>query len=100
VDWSSFGPNSARSALIDMVPDGRRMTVLLLVQGDDRNPAFGRMRIEFGDGEQTAWTGVLRERRVEHVYERPGTYQVNVWFQLPSRVAPQLHTRTVEVRGS
>jgi len=99
VDWSSLSPNSARSALIDMFPDGLRTTVLLLVQGDGKSPAFGRMRVEFGDGDQTAWTGVLAERRIEHRYERPGTYQVRVWFQLPARVAPQLHTQTVEVRS-
>jgi hypothetical protein len=99
VDWSNLGPNSARSALIDFFPDDLRMTVLLLVQGDGQTPAFGRMRVEFGDGEQTPWAGVLAERRVEHVYRQSGTYQVRVWFQLPTRVAPQLHTQAVEVRS-
>jgi hypothetical protein len=99
VDWTSLGPNSARSALVDMFPDGLHLTVLVLVEGDGQHPAFGRMRVEFGDGEETPWDGVVNERRIAHTYQQPGTYPVRVWFQLPARVSPQLHRQTVEVRA-
>jgi hypothetical protein len=97
IDWARLEPNSARSALVDMIPDGLHVTVLVLVPGDGNVPAFGRMRVEFGDGEETAWKGVLAERRVGHTYRQPGTYPVKVWFQLPAHVSPQLHRQTVEV---
>ena len=42
----------------------------------------------------------VAERRVAHIYRQPGTYQVKVWFELPSRVAPQLHRQTVEVHAA
>ena len=97
IDWTSLGPNPARSALVDMFPDGLHVTVLVLVQGDGKAPAFGRMRVEFGDGEETAWGGVLTEGRIAHTYRQPGTYPVKVWFQLPAHLSPQLHKQTVEV---
>jgi hypothetical protein len=100
IDWTKMGPNSARSALVDMFPDRLRLTVLVLVQGDEHAPAFGRTRIEFGDGDQTEWTGVVAERRISHTYRQPGTYPVKVWFQLPVRVSPQLHEQTVEIQAS
>jgi hypothetical protein len=99
IDWTSLRPNPARSALVDMFPDGLHLTVLVLVEGDGRHPAFGRMRVEFGDGEETPWDGVVTERRIAHTYRQPGTYPVKVWFQLPARVSPQLHRQTVEVRA-
>ena len=99
IDWTSMGPNSARSALVDLKPDGLTMTVVVIVQGDGRTPAFGRMRVEFGDGEETPWTGVVLERRVAHTYRHAGTYPVKVWFQLPARVSPQLHNQTVEIHA-
>jgi hypothetical protein len=100
IDWTRMGPNSARSALVDVFPDDLHVTVLVLVEGDGQAPAFGRMRVEFGDGEETAWGGILAERRVAHTYRQPGTYPVKVWFQLPARVSPQLHRQAVEVHAA
>jgi hypothetical protein len=100
VDWTTMGPNSARSALVGLYPDGLHLIVHVLVQGDGKTPAFGRMRVEFGDGGETAWDGVLIERRVAHTYRQPGSYPVKVWFQLPARVSPQLHSQTVEVHAA
>jgi hypothetical protein len=99
VNWTTMRPNSARSALVGLHPDDLRLTIQVLVEGDGQVPAFGRMRVEFGDGEQTAWIGVLTEGRVAHAYRRPGAYPVKVWFQLPTRVSPQLHAQTVEMRA-
>jgi hypothetical protein len=97
IDLTGLGPNSARGALVDAFPDGLDLTVLVLVQGDGKTPAFGRMRVDFGDGEEMAWSGVLGERRVAHTYRQPGTYPVKVWFQLPADVSIQVHQQTVEV---
>jgi hypothetical protein len=97
IDLTGLGPNSARGALVDAFPDGLDLTVLVLVQGDGKTPAFGRMRVDFGDGEEMAWSGVLAERRVAHTYRQPGTYPVKVWFQLPADVSIQVHQQTVEV---
>jgi hypothetical protein len=99
IDWTTMGPNSARSALVGLYPENLQLTVHVVVEGDGKVPAFGRMRIEFGDGEETAWSGIVAERRVLHTYQRPGIYPVKVWFQLPTRVSPQLHQDTVEVRA-
>ena len=98
-DWARMGPNSARSALVDMSPDGLHLTVHVLVEGDGKAPAFGRMRVEFGDGEDTGWIGIVTERRIAHTYRQPGRYPVKVWFQLPARVSPQLHRQTVEIHA-
>jgi hypothetical protein len=99
VNWTTMRPNSARSALVSLYPDDLRLTIQVLVVGDGQAPAFGRMRVEFGDGEATAWDGVVTERRIAHTYPQPGTYPVKVWFQLPARVSPQLHRETIEVRA-
>jgi hypothetical protein len=98
-DWATMGPNSARNVAVDMSQDGLNLSVLVLVQGDGKAPAFGRLRVEFGDGEETTWQGIFAERRVVHTYRRTGTYPVKVWFQLPTRVSPQLHSQTVEIRA-
>jgi hypothetical protein len=100
IDWTRLEPNSARNALVGLYPDDLRLTVHVVVEGDGKIPAFGRMRVEFGDGEETDWSGVFAERRVAHTYRQPGTYPVRVWFQLPSRVSPQLHRQTVEMRAA
>ena len=92
-------PNSSRKAFIGLYPDDLRLTVQVLVDGDGKAPAFGRMLVEFGDGEKTAWDGVVTERRLVHTYHQPGTYPVKVWFQQPARVSPQLHSQMVEVRA-
>ena len=99
VDWTTMGPNSSRQAFIGLYPDDLRLTVQVLVEGDGTIPAFGRMLVEFGDGEKTAWDGVVTERRIVHTYHRPGTYPVKVWFQQPARVSPQLHSQMVEVHA-
>jgi hypothetical protein len=99
VDWTRMGPNSSRSALVGLYPDDLRLTVQVLVEGDGKDPAFGRMLVEFGDGETTPWDGVVTERRIVHTYRQPGSYPVKVWFQLPARVSPQLHSQMVEVRA-
>jgi hypothetical protein len=99
VDWTTMGPNSLRQAFIGLYPDDLRLTVQVLAEGDGKVPAFGRMLVEFGDGEKTAWDGVVTERRIVHTYHRPGTYPVKVWFQHPARVSPELHSQMVEVRA-
>ena len=94
------GTELGAELLVDMFPERLHLTVLMLVQGDGKIPAFGRMRVEFGDGEETPWHGVVTERRIAHTYRQPGTYPVKVWFQLPTRVSPQLHKQTVEVHAA
>jgi hypothetical protein len=99
VDWTTMGSNSSRKAFIGLYPDDLRLTVEVLIEGDGTGPAVGRMLVEFGDGEKTAWDGVVIERRIIHTYRQPGTYPVKVWFQQPARVSPQLHSQVVEVRA-
>jgi hypothetical protein len=100
IDWTGLGPNSAGSALVDMSSDGLHLTVRIFVPGDGKAPAFGRLRVEFGDGEESAWMGVLAEDRIAHTYRQPGTYPVKVWFQVPAYVSVQLHQQTVEVHAA
>ena len=99
IDWTTLGSNSARGMAVGMYPENLRLTVLVLVDGDGKAPAYGRMLVEFGDGDESSWAGILAERRVVHTYQRPGTYLVKVWFQLPTRLSPQLHQATVEVHA-
>jgi hypothetical protein len=99
VDWTTMGPNSLRQAFIGLYPDDLHLTVQVLAEGDGKVPAFGRMLVEFGDGEKTAWDGVVTERRIVHTYHQPGTYPVKVWFRHPARVSPELHSQMVEVRA-
>jgi hypothetical protein len=96
VDWTTQ-PNSARGAAIGVQQDELRVTVQVIVEGDGRTPAFGRVRMDFGDGEETAWNGIVSERLLTHTYSRPGTYPLKVWFRLPGEIAPRLYATNVEV---
>ncbi len=99
VDWTTLGPNSSRNVHVGLQPDDLRLTVQVLVEGDGKVPAFGRILVEFGDGEQTGWNGVLTERSIVHTYRQPGTYTVKVWSRIRAGVSPQVHRQMVEIRA-
>jgi hypothetical protein len=97
IDWARLEPNAARGARVTVDTDRLVATVRVDVDGDGRNLAFGRMRAEFGDGEETAWTGIVASDRIVHRYASPGTFHLKVWFRLPDG-ATRLSADDIEVK--
>jgi hypothetical protein len=96
VEWTAH-PNSASGALIGVDRDGERARIHVVIEGDGEAPAFGRVSIDFGDGEAMPWTGIVNERVVPHTYPGPGTYPLKVWVRLPDQISPRLLSATVEI---
>jgi hypothetical protein len=95
-DWTKQ-PNSANGAVIGIDKDDLDVTLKVVAEGDGRVPAFGRLRVEFGDGEETPWSGLVGASVIPHTYRRPGTYAMKVWLRLPGESSPRLYDTTVEV---
>jgi hypothetical protein len=97
IDWARFGPNAARGARVTVDTERLVATIRVDVDGDGRNPAFGRVRAEFGDGQETGWIGIVNSDRLVHTYASPGVFHVKVWFRLPDGVM-RLSSDDVEVK--
>jgi hypothetical protein len=82
VDWTSIEPNGARG--LDVSVDTRRLPIVVhvAIETPESVPAFGRMRVEYGDGSSTPWAGVVSAADFRHTYARSGTYVVTAWLQL------------------
>ena len=58
-------------------------------------PAFGRVRIEFGDGGFSQDLPVAGLRKLTHVYRAPGRYKVRAFFTLPDETKRETYTEVV-----
>jgi len=83
VHWSRLTPNSARSASLSVESRGLSVLVRVNVDGDGQELAFGRYRLDFGDGRMTPWTGVIGSADAEHAYAAAGDHAILLLFQLP-----------------
>jgi hypothetical protein len=83
VHWSRLTPNSARSASLSVESRGLSVFVRVNVEGDGGELAFGRYRLDFGDGRMTPWTGVIGSADSQHVYAGEGVHAIVLLFQLP-----------------
>jgi hypothetical protein len=81
LDWKQIQPNSATRARGVITERDLHVRLDVIVEGSPDAPAFGRARIDFGDGTAPLSTGVLGMRTVEHQYGGPGTYRVVVSFE-------------------
>jgi hypothetical protein len=84
VSWTNLEPNAAASASLSVDARGRAIQADVTLDRRVAELAFGRMRLEFGDGTTTPWLGIVGRRTVPHVYTGAGLYQVRVALQLPT----------------
>mgnify|MGYP001599371435 CR=1 FL=1 len=77
-------PGADRSAHLRLVATAR-----------DGEPAFGHVRIEYGDGSYSPAIPVAGLRRLTHVYPRPGKYVVRAWLTLPDDTRRETYTEVV-----
>ena len=82
IDWTLLNPNRADAMNVELTSANRRVALHVRLVGDDEAPRFARVRIDFGDGRPTPWSGIVDEARYEHEYGQPGTYSVITWLQL------------------
>ena len=83
VDWTSLNPNRADAMKVELTPGRRSLDLRVNLVGEgDPVARFGRVHVDFGDGNSTPWSGIVDEKRYEHQYRQPGTYSVVTWLQL------------------
>ena len=83
VDWTSLNPNRADAMKVELTPGRRSLDLRVNLVGEgDPIARFGRVHVDFGDGNTTPWSGIVDEKRYEHEYRQPGTYSVVTWLQL------------------
>ena len=100
IDWTWLNPNRADGMTVDLAPGRRSVGIRInLITEDDRFARFGRVRVDFGDGNATSWSGIVEERRYEHLYRQPGTYSVVTWLQLRDGRS-RLDRRTINIGGA
>ena len=90
VDWTTLGPNDVRDFKVTADANGDRFATfdLSLVRQEplteERDiPAFGRVRIDFGDGQVSPWIGVVEAARITHQYGPAEIGRTMVTLQLP-----------------
>jgi hypothetical protein len=83
VHWSRLTPNSVRSASLSVESHGLTVLVRVSAEGDGQELAFGRYRLDFGDGRTTPWTGVIGSADTEHAYAAAGDRAIVLLFELP-----------------
>jgi hypothetical protein len=96
IDWTSLNPNRVDSMTVDLTPARRKVELRVKLVGGDSAARFGRVHVDFGDGNSTRWSGIVDEGRYEHEYQQPGTYSVVTWLQLRDG-RTQRDRRTVSV---
>lgn len=97
VDWTWLEPNPGRAPQIDVGIADRTLTVDVSFASDGDLAGFGRVQVDFGDGEVTAWQGVVGRRAITHEYRQAGEYRLVVWQHL--RDGPRVDRRTIKVDG-
>jgi len=81
-DWTRLEPNGALGVRLNVDVRDRSIEARVRVDAADATAAFGRVRVEYGDGASTPWSGIVSDALFHHAYARPGTYQVTAWLQL------------------
>jgi hypothetical protein len=99
IDWRWLEPNAAEGVILDASTDGRRATIQLQLAGSEDSLRFGRVRLDFGDGSESAWVDVVGARRLVHEYRQPGTYELAAWMQLRNGTMRGDH-RTLTITGT
>jgi hypothetical protein len=82
-DWTRLGPNDARG--VTLQPSVRASQVVVRVHVDTVGDGigFGRVRLDYGDGQLTPTWGIVSDATVTHTYGSPGTYTITAWLQMP-----------------
>jgi hypothetical protein len=81
-DWTRLTPNTADAMTVEVVPQGRSIALKVGLDGSDGTIRFARTHVDFGDGSEIPWSGIVDERRFEHTYSRAGSYGLVTWLQL------------------
>lgn len=82
IDWTRLEPNAADTLRTDVEARGLALTLRVTLPTHGGQAAFGRVRVDFGDGSPTPWWGVVDGRSIEHVYPHPGQYTIVTVLQL------------------
>jgi hypothetical protein len=77
------------------VDAGRTAHVRIFAGAKGREPAYGHVRIDYGDGTTSAATPVSGFRRVTHTYTAPGTYRVTARLRLPDGKTEETYTEVL-----
>ena len=100
IDWRWLEPNTTDRVNIEVSTDSLEASVRVVLGGaEPAGSRFGRMRADFGDGDEGSWTGIVEEGRLTHTYKRPGTYVLVVWLQLRNGDL-RADRRTLTITGS
>lgn len=76
---------------------GQATDLRVVARAGEDVPAWGALRVEFGDGAFEKSSSLYGEARVRHVYSAPGTYVVRAWVTTrPAGVVTAETTVTVQ----
>ncbi|MEO8071171.1 MAG: hypothetical protein ABI652_07195, partial [Acidobacteriota bacterium] len=82
MNWTRLKPNPALGPHVAISTVGLAATIAVAVDGDDDTPGFGRLKVDFGDGQSTGWIGIVGATTATHTYRQTGDYGVVAWLQL------------------
>lgn len=89
INWTKLPPDAATGMHLDLSTARQIATVhvVLDARADPEHridgPRFGRVSIDFGDGTQPTWFGVVGDRSFTHAYTHSGTFVVIAFVDLP-----------------
>lgn len=98
VDAAAITWHDLRQFDVFVAPGPNRSADLRIVAtAREGEPAYGHVRIEYGDGTFSPAIPVAGVKRLTHVYTAPGRYLVRAWMTLPDDTRRETYTE-VEVR--
>lgn len=71
----------------------RSADLRVVITARDREPAYGHVRIEFGDGTFSPETPIAGVRQLSHTYPRAGTYVVRGFLRMPDGERRETYTQ-------
>jgi hypothetical protein len=73
----------------------RAAHVRVIVIAKGREPGYGHVRLDFGDGVFSGAIPVTGLRRLTHIYPAPGQYKVRAWLTLPDETRHETYTEVL-----
>lgn len=96
VDAAALTWNNVKQFDVFVEPrDNRTAHIRLVAVADGGEPAYGRVRIEYGDGSFSPAVTVAGLKELTHVYRVPGTYRVRAFLTLPDETRRESYTEVV-----
>lgn len=98
-DWTRLRPNDSRGVTLQPAVHALEVVVRVHVDTATDGIGFGRVRLDYGDGQVTPTWGIVSDATVTHAYRSSGAYTISAWLQMPDGSA-RADRKTISINRS